>query len=156
MGCPRTVVFSVFFHLANDFLYASQTFLKRLYYYLWVASSILSTHCIFVLRVRRKLYILCLFKRSFKTLEKSWEMNWGWNVCTSICICILKKQKKKITGELASLKNCGYLKKYTKNLKKEIFVSTSESVLWKEFVVDVTFQIVSCTVWNKQVCAMCK
>lgn len=43
-----------------------------------------------------------------------------------------------------------------KNPKKEIFVSTSEPVLWKEFVVDVTFQIVSCTVWNKQVCAMCK
>lgn len=54
------------------------------------------------------------------------------------------------------MKNCGYFKKYTKNPKKEIFVSTSESVLWKEFVVDVTFQIVSCTVWNKQVRAMCK
>lgn len=60
-------------------------------------------------------------------------------------------------GELASLKNCGYFKNIQKTLrKKSLIVSTSESVLWKEFVVDVTFQIVSCTVWNKQVRAMCK
>lgn len=97
-------------------------------------------------------------QRSFKTLEKSWEMNWGWNVCTSICICIFKKNRKKYGGTCLFEKLWLFKKIYIQKTlrKKSLIVSTSESVLWKEFVVDVTFQIVSCTVWNKQVCAMCK